>query len=466
MSETPSITAVKKPLPYAHRGNLTEGSVRGHLIRMTVPMIWGLFAVIAVQLVDTYFISLLGDTNTLAGFSFTFPVTMIISHFVFGLNIALSSVASRLLGQKLLKDTKRIVLHSMIMALGLSGSIALITYIFMEPIFTALGATEITYPVVAEYMPIWLISSVILTIAVNANSAMRANGDTLIPALVMTVMAAMNAILDPFLIFGHFGMPALGVQGAAIATLTAQIITSVVAAYILVFKKDMVATDGLHLNLFKDSMKRLLVIAIPAGLGNIIMPATGAVIITLIAKYGPEAVAAYGIVSRIEAFSLLLVIALSMGMAPIVGQNWGAKNFGRVHSAIRQAITANFIWSMSVAAILGLAAHQIAGAFSDDAQVILYSKQFFWIVPVSYAFGNLVFGWASAFNAMGMPQKAFVMIAVKAIVMIIPAVYIGGYFYGVTGIFCAIASVNVSAGLFFHFISKRACRQIEAQIAD
>ena len=142
----------------------------------------------------------------------------------------------------------------------------------------------------------------------------------------------------------------------------------------------------------------------------------------LLAAYGNEAVAAMGIVTRVEAFALLIVISLSLGMSPIIGQNWGAKKFDRVHKTINLSIGFNFIWSFLVAAVMGIFATQIAGLFTDDQTVINHTKLFFWIVPISYAFGNLVMGWASAFNAMGLPKKAFLLIVVKSLVITIPAV--------------------------------------------
>jgi putative MATE family efflux protein len=327
-----------------------------------------------------------------------------------------------------------------------------------------MGADATTYPVIAAYMPIWLISSVILAMPVNANSAMRAAGDTLIPAIVMTSMAVINAILDPILIFGYFGAPAMGVQGAAIATLIATVCCTLLALFFIIYKKDMVATDGLHLDKFKDSFKRLAIIAVPAGIGNIIVPLTSAIILAILAGYGSEAVAAYGVVSRIEAISLILVLALSLGMAPIVGQNWGAGNYGRVHEAISLAILVNFIWSIIVAIVLGLFAHSIASAFSDDPLVLHYSVFFFWVVPFSYGFGNLVFGWGSAFNAMGMPQKAFALIFTKAILITLPAVLIGGWLYGVEGIIASMAFTNLSAGIIIHILSSRICKKHEAAL--
>lgn len=422
-------------------------------------MIWGMFAIIIVQLVDTYFISLLGETEILAGFSFTFPVTMVISHFVFGISIAISSVVSRLQGQKDLKTTKRIVLHGVALAVITSALIAALCYIFIEPLFKMLGSDEKTYPIIIQYMPYWLLSSIVLAIPVNANAAMRASGDTFIPALVMTIVALVNAILDPLLIFGLLGFPAMGVQGAALATLIATSAAAMTALYFLIFKKDLIARDSLHLSTFKDSFKRLAIIALPAGIGNIIMPATSAVIIALLAQQGTEAVAAYGIVSRVEAFSMLLVIALSLGMAPIVGQNWGAQKYDRVRLVIKQAIQINFAWCLFVAIILAITGNMIASQFSNDSNVIDIASFFFFIVPITYGIGNLVYGWSSAFNAMGKPQRAFTMIFTKAFIILIPALLIGSYLNGVQGIILAIAATNIIAGTLFHFICRRICNQ-------
>ncbi|MCB9982980.1 MAG: MATE family efflux transporter [Rhodospirillales bacterium] len=446
---------------YAHRGNLTEGPIPQHLIRMTLPMIWGLAAVIAVQLADVYFIGLMKDTDILAGISFTFPITMLISHLVFGINIALSSVTARLIGAKQTDDAKRIVLHGLIMAFIASSIIALSTYIVIKPLFTLLGADADTYPAIADYMPLWLVASAILALPVNANSALRASGDTKNPAIVMSLIALINLIFDPLLIFGLGGFPEMGVTGAAMATLIGYSAGMILAFYIAIIRKKLVATDGLHLDQFKDSMKRLLIIAIPAGIGNIITPATGAMIIAILASHGSEAVAAYGIATRVEALGMLVVIALALGMAPIIGQNWGAEKFDRVHKTINLAIVFNLIWSALVAIILALFARPIASMFTHDAQVIHDAALFFWIVPFSFGIGNIVFGWSSAFNAMGKPQKAFIMIFVKSFALMVPAAMLGAHLHGITGLFCAIATSNIISGIAFHLLSNHQCRKEE-----
>lgn len=449
-----------KDLPYKNKGNLIEGPVRDHLVRLSLPMVWALLAVISVQLVDTFFIAMLG-IHELAGISFTFPVTMLISHLVFGLNVAMSSVVSRLIGEKRIDDAKRVTLHGVALAFTVSSIIALISYCLLDTVFYALGADENTMPVVRDYMPVWLIGSALLAIPVNGNSAVRATGDTYLPSLVMISIAFINLVLAPVMIFGLLGFPRLEVFGAALATLVSYMCGTVFGLYVLVVKKNFIPHDGLHLDKFKDSLKRLAVIAIPAGITNIIGPATSAIVVAILAMQGQAAVAAFGVVTRVEAFSLIFVIALALGMAPIVGQNWGAGLYGRVHEAIKLAIIFNFIWSFLMAVLFGLFAQEIGIMFSDDHEVIAYVTLFFWMVPVTYGFGNLVFGWSSAFNAMGEPQRAFYMIATKSLILTIPAVYIGSHFYGVPGVFMALALVNVISGVYFHASSWRAAMKRE-----
>ncbi|MCC6598311.1 MAG: hypothetical protein IT559_05945, partial [Alphaproteobacteria bacterium] len=193
-------------------------------------------------------------------------------------------------------------------------------------------------------------------------------------------------------------------------------------------------------------------------------PASGAFVLAILAGYGSEAVAAYGVVTRVEAFAFLLVLALAIGMAPIVGQNWGAEQYSRVHRTIRLAINFNLLWSGLAAIVLAVFAKAIGRAFSADPQVIYYAALFLWIVPFSYGVGNLVFGWSSAFNAMGKPQKAFTMIFVKSLLMTVPAVYIGAQLAGVIGVAVALAAANIASGALFHFLSVRGCqREQEAE---
>lgn len=447
---------------YANKGNLTKGPVARHLVRLTLPMVWGIFAIISFQLVDTFFIALLG-TQPLAAITFTFPVTYIVFTITMGMSIATSSVVSRQIGERNQDKVRRITTHALILALLVGTTLAVLGILLINPVFKLMGADQAMMPIIRDYMIVWFGGSIFLTVPLVGNAAIRASGNTLIPALIMTTVALVNVILDPLLIFGLFGFPRMGAQGAALATLIANFCAMLAGLYVLYVRQKMICRDGLHLRHFGDSAKRLAYIALPAGLTGTIQPLTNAVIIALLAGYSAETVAAYGVVSRLEAFAFTIIMALATGMAPIIGQNWGAKQFARVHETLNKAFLFAVLWSVFIGIVFILFAKPFAALFSKDADpdFIHIAALYFWIVALTYAPGNLVAGWSSAFNAMGMPKRSFVMIVVKFLLVQIPLALAGHHYFGVPGIFAAIALTNLVTGLTFHVVNMAACRQQE-----
>jgi len=447
------------------RIDLKTGDIKNHLIRLTIPMIWGIAAIVSFQLVDTYYVSLLG-TKELAAMTFTFPVTFFVFCIIMGFGIAMSSVVSRLIGEGREEDVKRVTTHGLMLAFGVGLVMAIIGYGLRDQIFAGMGADEEMRPLIHDYMTIWFFGVPFMATPFVGNSAIRAAGSTFAPAMIMVGVAVLNAALAPFLVFGLAGFPRLELQGAAIATVFSNAISMAAGLYILHAKKKMIMPlTQLRMEQFKDSCKRLLFIAVPAGLTSAVGPFVNTIIIGLLAQYGQEAVASFGIALRIEAFAFILLMALAVGMSPIIGQNFGAKNFERVHETLRKAIGFSLVWSIGVGVLLIVFAVPVASIFSDDATVIYYAKMSFLIVAPSYMFNSLVNGWSSAFNAMGKPQMAVMMTIVKMIVLLIPAVIIGAKMGGVMGIFAAISLVNIVTGLAFHFWSVRVCTQAETRLA-
>ncbi len=445
------------------RVNLRTGPIGNHLVRMTIPMIWGIAAMVSFQLVDTYYVSLLG-TKQLAAMTFTFPVTMFIFSVIMGFGIAMSSVVSRLIGEGREEDVKRVTTHGIILVFATGCGLALIGYLLRDVIFAAMGADAEMRPLIHQYMSIWFMGAAFIATPFVGNSAMRAAGSTMAPAVIMIGVALLNAALAPLLVFGWLGFPRLELQGAAIATVFSNFVAMVIGLYILgIRKKMLLGFSDLHWPLFGDSAKRLLFIAIPAGLTAAINPFVNTIIIGLLAGYGAEAVAAFGIATRIEAFAFIILMALAVGMSPIIGQNFGARNFDRVHETLRKAIGFSVLWSAGIAVILFVFAENIASMFSNDPIVIYYAKTAFMIIAPSYLFNNLINGWSSAFNAMGRPQISFTMTVTKMLLLLIPAVLIGAKMGGTPGIFVAIAAVNITTGIVFHYISLRLCAGTEQQ---
>lgn len=440
---------------YKNKGDLTQGSIAKHLIRLTLPMTWGIFIIISFQLVDMFYVSILG-TKYLAALSLAFPVSFTIFSVFIGFQIAMSSVGARLIGQGERLVMRRVLSHALIFVFIVGVGLGLIGIAFHDVIFDMVGADDVTRPLIRDYMMYWFAGACFMVVSMVGNSAMRADGDTMSPAMIMTIFASLNMILDPILIFGYLGFPRLEMQGAAIATVLSNFLGMLVTLYVLAHKKKLSShIDAFDFSMFGNSIKRLCIIAVPAGLTNAITPLVNGYILFLLANYGREAVAAYGVVTRIEGFAFVILMALATGLSPVVGQNWGAEKMNRVQESLKLAIAFSVFWSLFVAGLLYLSAENVAAIFSSDQTVIAYSVLFFMIVPVSYVFSNLVVGWVSAFNAIGRPHYSFMMIFLKMLVFLVPAVYIGHVYYGIKGIFFAIALVNFCAGSAFHVLSWR-----------
>jgi putative MATE family efflux protein len=454
---------------YAHRGNLIDGPLTGHLIRMAAPMTWGIFAIISFQLVDMFFIARLG-MHELAAVSFTMPVTMGVFSLIMGLSIGMSSVLSRRIGQQAAGTAERdavarLATHGLALGFMTGCVLAGLGLAFSDGLFRLMGATDDMMPVIRDFIHPWFAGAIFLTVPMIGNAALRAGGNALFPALVMTAASIVNAILSPLMIFGLLGFPEMGVRGAALAGVFANAGAMAACLYMMGPRMKLLRLRPFDAHLLADSWKKLLMIGLPAGLTNMVQPVVNGIIIAMLAAAGTQAVAAFGIVTRVEAFAFIVVMGLAGGMAPIIGQNWGAKRFDRVHETLRKAFTFNAAWSLAVALVLGLFGKAIAGLFSTDAQVVQIAALYFLIVPITYAAGNLVPGWASAFNAIGTPERAAAMIFIKHLLVLVPACFIGEYFWGATGLFAAIAATNLIAGLALNAYGWRQCRRFQSVAA-
>lgn len=430
--------------------DLTEGPVGHHLVRMSVPMLWGILSMISVQLVDTFYISMLG-TQPLAAIGFTFPVTMTVFSIIIGMGIAMSSVLARKQGAKLHGDIIPVTSHGIIMAMAVGAVMSVFGLIIMDPLFRAMGADDGMMVLISQYMTIWFSGCVIMALPLVGNSAMRALGDALTPALIMVGLSLLNAALAAILVFGLLGAPAMGMRGAALATVLSYCVAATVSLGILRFKKKIAFQGSLHLDRFTETTRSLLEVAIPVSLASIIQPLAQGVMVAILATYNTASVAAFGVATRIEAIAFVIIIALATGMSPIIGQNWGAEKRQRVIDTLRLAMMFAVGWSLAVAALLAVFAQSLARLFSTNPDVIHYTVLYFLIVPFSYAPGNLLHGWSAAFNAMGESKKSLFMIVVRMIILQIPMALLLGRMFGAVGVFAAIAGVNVVTGLFFHF---------------
>ena len=425
---------------------LVEGPIGKTLFKLTVPMVFGILSLVMFNLVDTFFVGQLG-TAELAAMSFTFPVVLIISSVAMGLGIGTSAAVSRAIGEGDQYKVKRLATDSLSLSVLTVAIFAIIGLLTIDPTFRSLGASPEVLPLIRQYMTIWYPGVIFIVVPMVGNNSIRATGDSKTPSAIMLVAMLTNIVLDPLFIFGIGPFPRLELVGAAIATNIARAITLIVSISILYYREKMITFALPKFSEVLSSWKPILYVGLPAAATNIVVPLATGVITRLVSVYGPEAVGAFGVVSRIDMFALTVVMALSSVLSPFVGQNLGGGRRDRVSLGVKGSQAFALVWGGVMFILILLAARPIASIFSDNPDVISNIVLYLWIVPISYGLRGVLLLSSSALNVLKKPIHASALAITQMFVLAIPLAYAGSSLVGLRGVFAATAIANIIAGI-------------------
>jgi len=431
---------------------MVNGEIGPTLKSMTIPMIVGMIMLMTFSLVDTFFVSLLG-TDQLAALSFTFPVTFTLISLNIGLGIGTSAIIGRYLGSGETQHAKALATGALMLSVVLVGLLAIVGIYSIDIIFGWMGATPELMVYIRAYMIPWFLAGVFLAIPMVGNSVLRASGDTKTPSIIMAACGAINAILDPILIFGWGPVPAMGIQGAAIATAVAWAVGVVWILYLLAFQRKLMEPRVLSWSEFSHASSGVLKIGLPAAGANMLTPIAGGVLTATVATYGAEAVAAWGVGNRLESIASIMVLALSMSLPPFISQNYGANNYARIKQAFEMCAKFVIIWQLGVFAVMAALAAPIASVFAEERSVARAITLFLYILPLGYGLQGIIILTNSSFNAMHKPMAALALSIIRLFVCYVPIAYLGSHFYGLIGLFwgCVIANVITAVLSYFWF---------------
>lgn len=431
---------------------LLKGDIKATMITMTVPMLFGTLILMTFNIVDTFFISLLG-TEPLAAISFTFPVTFTLISLVIGLSIGTSAVIAKALGKGNSAEARVDAAVALCISCSTVAVLSCLGYFLSPFLFKSLGATDAIYFHIQPYMDLWFFGSVLLAIPMIGNAVLRAAGDTKIPSLIMGASGLVNAVLDPILIFGLGPIPALHMQGAAIATLCSWLVGSCAMLYVLK-KRNLIDIHLPNLNLFFAASKKILRIGLPAAGANMLTPLAMAILTAIIATYGAHAVAGFGVGARLESIACLVILTLSMTLPPFISQNFGAGFWHRVQQGYQLCVKFVLVWQLIIYLIMALLALPLATLFSDESEVIRIICLFIWIVPLGYGLQGITILTNSSFNALHLPAKALWLSIIRLFVFYVPFAWLGGYWFGVIGLFAGCVIANVcTAGIAWRWFN-------------
>lgn len=426
--------------------DLTQGPLPKHIVRLSGPMAVGILAIMAMNVVDTYFVGQLG-TDQLAAMSFTFPVVFFLSSLTMGMGVGVTSVVSRAVGRRDHGKARRVTTDALALATLIVAVMSVGGYLSIEPIFELLGAAPRLMPMIREYMSIWYFGAAMLVVPMIGNAAIRSTGDTRTPALIMIVVALLNIVLDPLFIFGVGAWEGWGIGGAATASVVARFVALAASTWILRYREDLITFEMPDMSEVLESWKEVMWVGAPAGGTRSVVPLTNAFITAIIAGFGTDAVAGYGAATRVEAFALVISNGLTSSLGPLVGQNWGAGDKDRVYRAIVYTCSAVAVVSVAIWGLLYGFASPLGELFTDSDGAVEVFAVYLAIVPLGHALQGAFRSMSNAWNAIDRPVAAAGLSLLRTLGLIAPLAWLGSEYFGISGTFWGIMAANSLAGI-------------------
>ncbi len=428
--------------------DLTHGGVIKTILKTAVPMIIAFSLQSAFNIVDAYFVGKI-SADALAAVSASFPIVFLIISLGTGLGVGSSSLIARSIGAKDIKKAGEVAVTAFCLAVLLSVFITIIGLLSAGYLFDLMGVTEEVKVLGVEY--IWVILSwcFIFFMAFVGNSIIRGEGEMMIPMVVMSFSSILNIFLDPLFIF-YFDM---GVRGAAIATVISRSDGLFLIILYFISGRSWMKLNSIKTSFSLDHVKGIFSVGLPSSISNLFMSLGIFLLTIIVAGFGTEALAAFGVGFRLDSLAILPGIGISVAVISLVGQNVGAGKHERAwEMTFKAGLLACFIMTF-----LGMFyiffAESIVSLFNDDPIVVGYGSSFLKIVPITYLVVGLSMAVSSAFLGAGKPIPSLFLTFLRVILLNIPLAYVISLSYGVEGIWMGILLssylTSIIALLFF-----------------
>lgn len=380
---------------------LITKDIKSLIVKIAIPSSIGMFFNTMYNVVDTFYVGQI-STEAISALTYSFMIFFMLLSLSYGLSSAITAFVGGALGQykrtmASMYTANGISLY-LLSALGLTA----LGMVFLETIFTLIGAEEVVLQYALEYTYTILLGIIPMLVGLGINAVLIALGDTKSYRNVLILGFILNVLFDPMFMYGFYIIPAFGISGVALATVAIQYITLMYMIYKL-SKTQLITRANLHrfvpsLRLFKQLLKQ----AIPSSL-NMILMSFGSLITTYyVSMYGFKAVAAFGIGYRVEQIILLPMLGLNTAVISLVSNNFGAKNFKRINEVIHKSLKYGYIMSALGVVFIALAGKYIIMLFDTDTQVV--DTAYIYIIFESFIFFSFITLFISVSTLQGIKQ--------------------------------------------------------------
>ena len=428
------------------------------LVTMSLPMVISMIVQALYNIVDSIFVSRLSE-DALTAVSMAFPMQNLMISVAVGTGVGINAMLSRALGEKKFEAANKTAENGIFIEV-LGYVLFLLIGIFVtKPFFLAqAGAGDIANMGI-EYTRICLLMSFGVFMQIGFERILQSTGRTIFTMITQSTGAIINIILDPILIFGLFGMPKMGVAGAAIATVTGQI-----CAAILAITFNLTKNPDVHIS-FKGFKPQIIFVKniLSVGIPSIIMSSVGSAMTfgmnKILITFSSTAVAVFGVYFKLNSFVFMPVFGLNNGMVPIVSYNYGAQNKKRLTKTIKLAI----MYAVCIM-LIGIMLFQfmpdvLLKLFDASDHMLEIGIPALRVISLSFAFAGICIVISSSLQALGHGFLSMMISITRQLIILLPSAYILAKFGGIHAVWWSfniaeIASLTLSLLFFKHMYNK------------
>lgn len=393
------------------------------ILSMAVPAMFSMLVQALYNIVDSYFVSQVSEKG-LAAISLAFPIQNLLIAFGVGTAVGVTSLISRRLGQGRQDEADSAATHGILLSLCTYVLFALYGAFFTTPFFRMFESDPEIVQMGDTYISICCIFSFGLFVEISLEKILQATGNMIWPMIFQLVGAVSNIILDPILIFGMFGMPAMGVAGAAIATVGGQIIAMIFSIVVVVLREHAVRITFRGFRPHWRTVRDIYTVGLPA----IVMQSIGTVMTMalngILSAFSTAAYTVFGLYFKLQSFVFMPVFGLTQGLMPIMGYNYGARNKKRLLSALKQGcVIALIIMTLGLLVFLLFPA-QLLGIFNASRELLEIGVPALRIIASCFLFAALGIVSSTLFQAVGRGVYSLIVSLMRQLVILVPAAWV------------------------------------------
>ncbi len=429
------------------------------LVVMSVPTMFSMLIQAMYNIVDSIFVSHYSE-KALTAVSLAFPMQMLMFSFAIGTSVGVCSVISRRLGERRLEEAQKAAQTGYTIELMLMVAFVLIGAFLSKPFIRLYTSDAELISMTSVYLQICMMLSIGSFVNVFCEKALQSTGDTIHPMIIQASGAIFNVIFDPILIFGYLGFPAMGVAGAAYATVAGQIFAMILGIVFLKRNRHL-SVRLLRPRLYKDSAKDIIKVGLPAvimqGIGTIMTSLMNAILIT----FDVLATTVFGVYFKLQSFVFMPIFGMNSGLMPILGYNYGAKNKPRMMRALKLGIVFAFIFMSLGTLVFNLLPDALLGLFNASDSLKSLGEVALRLISLSFPLAAISIILGALFQAMGDGFYSMVVSVVRQLFILIPCAWLFGRLFGLNAVWFSFLTAEVFALVLSLFFFRKELRKLD-----